>query len=171
MTLDGATEAPENWLQSFVSDELAEDLFTRLRAAAGMVLGRKTYSEFAVYWPQQSTVDPFTEVMNSVRKFVFSASLQRAEWHNTRLINDGSAKAISDLKTNAGGDLHITGSGTFTFNCLRQGLLDEVRVMMCPVVVGSGKRFGEGAGLTGLALADVQQFPRGVLALTYVPAR
>jgi dihydrofolate reductase len=166
MSLDGVIESPERWSSPFFSDELGRDLASRLESAAAMVLGRVTYDEFAAFWPRQSDDVPFATLNNTIEKLVVSDSLGSADWQNTRIISDAE---MEELKANGAGDFHITGSGTLVRNWIRRGLLDEVILVMCPVLVGDGKRFFENGPTTPLTQVGVEHFPCGVMALTYVP--
>lgn len=166
ISLDGVIESPEQWSSPFLSDELGRDLSSRLESASAMVLGRVTYEEFAAFWPRQSDDVPFATLNNTIKKLVVSDTLQSAEWQNTSIISDPE---MEELKAKAEGDFHITGSGTLVRNWIQRGLVDEVILMMCPVLVGTGKRFFENGPTTSLERVGVEQFPRGVMALTYAP--
>jgi dihydrofolate reductase len=166
VSLDGVIESPEQWSSPFFSDEMGRDLTSRLESASAMVLGRVTYEEFAAFWPRQSDHVPFATLNNTIKKLVVSHSLTSAEWQNTSVIGDDD---MEELKAEAEGDFHITGSGTLVRNWIQRGLVDEVILMMCPVLVGAGKRFFENGPATSLERVRVEQFPRGVMALTYVP--
>jgi dihydrofolate reductase len=164
MSLDGVIESPEKWTSSFFSAEMGQDLATRLESAAAMVLGRVTYTEFADFWPRQGDDVPFATLNNTIPKIVVSETVQDPQWHKTTVVRGAE---VASLKATSQGDLHITGSGMLLRNLLQQGVLDEVRIIMCPVVLGRGRRLFEDGTATELALTEVQQFPRGVLALTY----
>jgi dihydrofolate reductase len=168
MSLDGVVGSPEKWTSPFFSDEMGRDLAAGLESAVAMVLGRITYTEFADFWPRQGDDVPFAALNNAIRKIVVSKTIQDPGWHNTTVIQDDQ---IRDLKADAKGDLHITGSGTLVRNWIEQGIIDEVVLMMCPIVLGRGKRLFENGSATELTLVQVEEFPRGVLALTYTPAR
>ena len=165
MSLDGVMSSPERWTSPYFSDEMAQDLAERLESAAGMVLGRDTYTEFADFWPRQGRDVPFAEINNRIRKYVVSGSLARADWQNSVLVKD--LDGLAALR--AHGDLHITGSGRLIRSLLERRLLDEVVIMMCPVALGHGTHLFEGLAARGLDLVDVVQFPRGVLSLTFQP--
>jgi dihydrofolate reductase len=158
-------ESPEQWSSPFFSDEMGRDLTARLESAAAMVLGRVTYEEFAAFWPRQSDDVPFATLNNTIEKLVVSDSLRSAEWQNSRIVGEAEMQA---LKARGDGDFHITGSGTLVRNWLQRGLIDEVVLMVCPVLVGAGKRFFEKGTTTSLKQVGVERFPRGVVALTYV---
>ncbi len=97
-----------------------------------------------------------------------STTLDKANWNNTTLINRNIPQAIRELKQQPGADLHITGSATLVRSLLEAGLLDELRIQLSPVIVGSGKRlFPDGAASMGLELVESNTLPHGVLALVY----
>lgn len=109
--------------------------------------------------------------MNNARKVVVSTTLDAATWQNTTLIRDNVAEAITHLKQQPGTQIGMTGSGTLVRWLLRERLLDELWLMVHPIVVGSGKRlFPEGCERTSLKLAQSQTFSTGVLSLMYQPA-
>lgn len=165
MSLDGVMASPETWTSPYFSDEMGEDLTRRLQSTAAMVLGRHTYTEFAEFWPGQSSEVPFADLSNGVRKYVVSSTLDQAGWRNSTVIH------VDDLvPLKSGGDLHITGSGLLVRSLLERRLLDEMVIMMCPVVLGRGQRLFDGVEATGLDLLKVTAFLHGVLCLTYRPA-
>jgi dihydrofolate reductase len=134
------------------------------------VLGRATYEEFVAYWPQQPEDNPFARRTNDIRKYVVSTTLDRADWNNTTVIDGDLLEAIRELKRQPGADLQVAGSATLVRSLLREGLLDELRIQLSPVVVGSGRRlFQDGPGPMGLSLVESRTLPRGVLALVYRP--
>jgi dihydrofolate reductase len=138
-----------------------------------MLLGRVTYQEFASYWPYQNSAEqPFTDYLNNTPKFVVSTILEAPlEWQNSTLIKGNVAEEIAKLKQQPGKSIGITGSATLVQSLLKDDLLDELGLMIHPVVVGSGKRlFQEGGGPKGLKLVDSMTFSTGVVSLTYQPA-
>jgi dihydrofolate reductase len=163
-SLDGVMSSPETWTSPYFSDEMGQDLTRRLQASAAMVLGRHTYAEFAEFWPRQGDA-PFADLNNRVRKYVVSSTLERADWRNSSVVG---VDELPSLK--AEGNLHVTGSGVLVRSLLERRLLDELVIMMCPVVLGQGQRLFDRAVTTGLDLVKVTPFPRGVLSLSYRPA-
>jgi dihydrofolate reductase len=174
VALDGVMEAPEKWSFQFHNDEMAEAQGAGMAAADAMLLGRVTYQEFASYWPYQNSADqPFTDYLNNTPTFVVSTTLEEPlEWQNSTLIKDNVAEEIARLKRQPGKDIGIVGSGTLVRSLLRDDLLDELQLMVHPLVVGSGKRlFGDGGDQKALKLVDSKTFSTGVLSLTYQPDR
>ncbi|MDQ3094721.1 MAG: dihydrofolate reductase family protein, partial [Actinomycetota bacterium] len=129
--------------------------------------------EFASYWPGVSSDDqPFADYINNTQKYVVSTTLENvAGWRNSTLISENIAEEIAELKRQPGKDIAITGSGTLVHSLLQDDLLDELGLMVHPVVVSSGKRlFEDGGDEKGLKLVDSKTFSTGVIYLTYQPA-
>jgi dihydrofolate reductase len=171
VSLDNVYEAPDQWHFPYFNDEMGEAVSSQMAAADAMLLGRVTYQEFAAYWPQQSNDDvEIASYMNDMPKFVVSNSLDSVEWQNSTLIRGDVAQELTRLKQQPGKDIAITGSGTLVHSLLRDDLLDELRLLVHPIVVGSGKRLFEGADQKALELVESKTFSTGVLYLTYQPA-
>ena len=174
MSLDGVVESPDKWHFPYFNDEMAEAIGAAMAASDAMLMGRVTYQEFAAFWPSQSSEDDqeTTDYMNNTPKFVVSKSLEEPlEWNNSTLIEGDVAEEISKLKQQPGKDISISGSPTLVRSLLEEDLLDELRLMLHPIVVGSGKRlFEEGSDRKALQLLDSKTFSTGVLYLTYQPA-
>jgi dihydrofolate reductase len=173
VSLDGITESPEKWQLPYFNDEMGEAVGAAMAAADAMLLGRVTYEEFASYWPGVSSEDqPFADHMNNTPKYVVSRTLEEPlEWNNSTLIEGNVAEKISKLKRQPGKDIGITGSVTLVQSLLQEDLLDELGLMIHPVIVRSGKRlFEEGGDPKGLKLVDSKTFSTGVVYLTYQPA-
>jgi dihydrofolate reductase len=170
VALDGVVEDP-SWTGPFWNDQLADLQAQYLESSDALVLGRVTYEGFAAAWPgmEESTGD-FGKKMNSMPKHVASRTLHDLEWNATVMDGDVGA-AVTELKQGGGGDLLIYGSGTLVDELTRHRLIDEYRLMVHPVLVGSGKTLFESVGETvDLKLADTVTTDTGVAVLTYVPA-
>jgi dihydrofolate reductase len=137
--------------------------------AEAMLLGRTTYEGFAAAWPSRKDEVGFADKINNMPKYVVSRSLERADWTNSSIIRD-VVPAVSELKQGTGGELLVNGSVSLARTLMEHGLVDEYRLMVYPVVLGTGKRlFTEGAPMTRLRLSASQ--PAGeCLILTYEPA-
>jgi dihydrofolate reductase len=170
MSLDGVMEAPDKWHLPYFNDEMGEAISAAMAEADVMLFGRVTYEEFAAFWPNQSgDDDEFADYMNNTPKYVVSTTLEDPlEWNNSTLIKGDVAEEISKLKQQPGKDIAINGSGALVRSLLADGLLDELRLMVHPIVVGSGKRlFEEGGDQKKLELVDSRTFSTGVVYLTY----
>jgi dihydrofolate reductase len=126
-------------------------------AADALLLGRKTYEGFAEAWPSRTDEIGFADKMNTMPKFVVSTTLDEPEWNNSTVIKGDVAAEISRLKQQPGQDLLVYGSGELLGTLLEHDLVDELRLMVFPVVLGSGKRlFADGAGMSGFKLAETK---------------
>jgi dihydrofolate reductase len=136
-----------------------------------ILLGRRTYQEFAGYWPDKTAADdPFADYINNTPKTVVSTTMKSVEWRNSRLItgDDDILEQIAKLKQQPGKSISITGSPTLVRSLLHSGLLDQLRLLLYPIVLGTGKRlFEEGIGQIPLKLVESRTFSNGVLSLTY----
>jgi dihydrofolate reductase len=173
VSLDGVVESPENWSFQFRNDQMEEAIGEAMAASDAMLLGRVTYEGFAAFWPSQGGEDDqgFAGYMNNTPKYVVSRTLQGPlEWQNSTLLEGGVSEELAKLKRQPGKDISITGSIALARSLLRDDLLDELRLMVHPIVVGSGKRlFGEGGENKALELVDSKTFETGVVYLTYRP--
>ncbi len=164
ISLDGVMSSPETWTSAYWSKAMNEDLTRKLKNCTAMVLGRNTYNEFAEFWPQQDSDVPFADLNNQVRKYVVSHTLKNPEWNNSIVM---SAEDLSRHKVD--GDLHITGSRQLILSLLDQKLLDELILMMCPIILGEGQRLFDGMHQIGMDLTETIPFPNGVLCVKLNP--
>ena len=176
VSLDGVVESPEKWHFPYFNDQMGEAIGAAMAASDTMLLGRVTYEEFAAFWPSQEASDEdqeATDYMNNTPKFVVSKTLEEPlTWNNSTLIKGDVAEKITKLKGQPGKDISITGSPTLVRSLLQDDLLDEFRLMVHPIVVGSGKRlFEDSSDQKALQLVDSKVFSTGVLYLTYQPAQ
>jgi dihydrofolate reductase len=172
VSLDGVIESPEEWAFSYSNDEMEETNASGMAASDALLLGRVTYEGLAAFWPNQPGGMPMVDYINSVSKFVVSGTLDEPlEWNNSTLIKgDDFPEGIAELKRQPGKDITILGSDTLVQSLLRDGLLDELRLMVHPVVVGGGRRlFGERGEHKALELVDSKTFSTGVVYLSYRP--
>jgi dihydrofolate reductase len=173
VSLDGVVESPDKWHFPYFNDEMGDAIGAAMATSDAMLMGRVLYEEWATFWPKQDPDEnPVAARMNGVRKYVVSTTLEEPlEWNNSTLIGDNLAEEILRLKEQPGKDLSISGSPTLVRSLLEEDLLDELRLMVHPIVVGSGKRlFEEGSDQKALQLLDSKTFSTGVLYLTYQPA-
>lgn len=133
-----------------------------------MLLGRVTYEGFAAAWPSMTDEVGFAEKMNGMPKFVVSTSLKDPEWNNTTVVGEDLPKEIAKLKELPGQDILVAGSRTLVQALMAEELVDEYRLMVFPIVLGSGKRlFGESSDAVTLKLVDSTTLASGTLILTY----
>lgn len=169
LSLDGVAEAPNRWVFPYMTDEVGQVVGANMETADTMLLGRRTYQEWAAYWPDKTADDdPFADYINNVPKHVFSTTLKPPlEWRNSSLVTGNPRKEITELKQQPGKDIAISGSISLIGWLLREGLLDELSLLVFPVVVGSGKRLFDGPDQVPLKLAQSRTFDNGVLSLRY----
>jgi dihydrofolate reductase len=177
MSLDGVMQAPGGpdedptggftlggWAVNYFDDEMLGRI-----ADSGpydLLLGRGTYEIFAAHWPHDE--GPVADQLNCARKHVASTTLDRAEWANSTVIGGDVAEYVADLKSQDGPEIQVHGSPGLIQTLLEHDLIDEFRLWIFPVVVGSGKRlFGSGAIPAGLTLTDSQVSQTGVTVNTY----
>jgi dihydrofolate reductase len=172
-TVDGYYEGPTQefdfWI---VDDEFDEFSVEQLDEVDTLVFGRVTYEGMAAYWPTPAAEEDDQRVaarMNSIPKIVVSRTLDKAEWANTRVVN--ATEELTALKQQPGKDIGIFGSSDLTVSLLRMGLVDEVRIMVNPVVLGAGKSVFETAkDRISLKLLRTRAFDSGNVLLCYQPA-
>jgi dihydrofolate reductase len=151
-------------------EEGEEHLLAENRDAAAMLVGRKTYEFFAGFWPQQAG-RPLADIINGMPKYVVSSTLEDAEWNNTTVLSGEVAEEVANLKGETDGTILVAGSTQLVRTLIEHGLVDELRLLVHPVVVGAGKRlFGETSEKRPLRLVDSKQVGEGVVILTYQPA-
>lgn len=183
MTLDGVIQAPGGegedpeggfehggWIMPYFNEQMGEAVDRQMAGADAFLLGRKTYDIFAGYWPASD--EDIADVMNSMRKYVVSRTLDEATWQNSTLIQDDVATEIRLLKEHPGKNIHVIGSSELAQTLIAEDLVDEYQLMVAPIVVGGGKRlFRDGNPMRGLELVDNQTFDSGAIFLTYRPKR
>jgi dihydrofolate reductase len=169
----GGSEGTEHAGWSFKFDR-GEDgnrfKLDELMAADAQLLGRVTYEGFAEAWPSREDDVGFAKKFNSMPKYVVSTTLEDPKWENSTVIKGNVAEEVFRLKERYDGDILISGSGQLVRTLMAHGLVDELRLMVFPVVLGSGKRLFDGATTTSLKLTDTKPVgPDGVTILTYAP--
>lgn len=172
MTLDGFFEGPNqdiNWHS--VDDEFNVFAIEQLESAGGLIFGRSTYEMMASYWPTDEAIADDQVVagwMNKLPKFVFSKTLPKAGWHNTTLIKGDAAEELNTLKQRPGKDLFIFGSADLSETFFRYGLIDEIRVIVSPLILGGGTAlFKPRRQKIPLTLLKVKTFHNGNVLLFY----
>jgi dihydrofolate reductase len=186
MTLDGVVQAPGSadedtsggfshggWHMSYFDDLSRNWVVEGYGGAGGFLLGRRTYELLASYWPHASEEEQvIAEPLNSLPKYVASTTLEDPlEWEHSTVLRGDVAEAVSALKKEDGGDLHVIGSPAFVQTLIEHDLVEEFRVMIDPLVVGGGKRlFRDGGTLRPLRLVESQVTTTGAIIATYATA-
>ncbi len=168
ISLDGVIESPETWHFDYFNDEMGSVVGSLMSGTDAMLLGRQTYDEFAGYWPNADPDDPITGQMNGSRKYVVSNTLTDAGWENSSVVTGDVKAELTKLKQD--NDLGTTGSATLVRSLLEQGLVDELHLLVHPVVVGHGKKLFTDGAKVPLKLVSATTFSTGVLHLVYGPA-
>jgi dihydrofolate reductase len=177
VSLDGVMEAPgggEDYEHGGWTFEIARgeegDKFKldELFEAEAQLLGRVTYEGFAAAWPKMTDEAGFAEKMNAMPKYVVSSTLRETEWNNSTVLGGGVAEEVAKLKREVDGVILVAGSAKLVQALIEHDLVDELRLMVFPVVLGSGKRlFGESADKKPLKLAGSKTVGDGIAVLTY----
>jgi dihydrofolate reductase len=171
-SLDGVVEAPNEWQPAF-DEEMGAVLSRTLDEQDAVLLGRVTWAEWAEYWPT-STDEPFASYINSTQKYVASTTLDSVgRWPNSTLIKGPLADFLTELRQQEGGTIGTAGSPSLVRSLIELGLLDELTLMISPVVAGGGRKrlFPSDAALTKFELAEAQPTSSGALIVTYRPIR
>jgi dihydrofolate reductase len=180
LTLDGVMQAPGGpeedptagfthggWSATYWDDLMMQTMGEAMAEPFALLLGRKTYEIFAAHWPYV-TEDPFAEGLNSATKYVASTTLDEVTWSNSVLLEGDVAESVARLKQESGPEIQVHGSSGLIQTLLGHDLVDQFRLFIFPVVLGSGKRlFGDGTIPAGLALVDSKASTTGVLITTY----
>jgi dihydrofolate reductase len=173
-TLDGYDEGPNgefDWPN--VDEEFNRFALEQIEEVNTLLFGRRTYEVMAAYWPTPEARDDdpaIAEVMNEIPKIVVSGSLERADWANSRLIR--SVDEVAGIKEEPGKDIAVFGSSALTVSLLERGLLDEVRVMVNPIILGDGRSlFRTAEERVPLTLVGTRRFGSGNVLLRYELAR
>jgi dihydrofolate reductase len=174
MTLDGFFEGPNREIDWHnVDDEFSEFEHEQHSAADLLLFGRVTYELMAGFWPtpEARSADPITaDFMNSIPKIVFSNTLKTADWNNTRLVKGDPGEEIKNLKKQPGKAMFIFGSSDLIPALMRQGLMDEVWIMLNPIILGSGKpHFHDFDARIKFKLLKTRAFQNGNVLLCYQP--
>jgi dihydrofolate reductase len=183
LTLDGVMQAPGGpgeddeggfeyggWSVNYWDDRMSEVMGEAMSVPFDLLLGRKTYDIFAAYWPD-APEEAGSKPLNDATKYVVSRGRPKLDWDRSVLIEGDAAEGVAALKQEDGPELQVHGSGDLIQTLLRHNLVDEFRLWVFPVVIGSGKRlFSDGTIPAGLRLVDSTVSTTGVVIGTYEPA-
>ncbi len=168
MTIDAVMENPQNWSFDYANDEFMQYASEQLAGADALIMGRETYEGFAEAWSSRAGADAFADRMNALPKYVASKTLKSPLTWNATLLGDIAAE-VAALKQQPGQDMLQFGLGELTHTLIEHGLVDELRFLVYPVVVGSGGRIFDGFSKTPMKLIESRSFSTGVVTLHYQP--
>jgi dihydrofolate reductase len=175
VSLDGVYDADtmDQWFNPYDSEERQEYIRDNVLSSGAALLGRTTYEMLSGYWSAQKNNEfGFADKLNAMPKYVVSTTLKSGDWGPTTVISDNVAKEIERLKGESGGDIIVFGSGSLVQSLMDAGVIDEYRILVQPIVAGTGKRFyREDMPVTTLKLASSKTMPLGVNLLCYEPAK
>lgn len=184
ITLDGVMQAPGGpeedttggfkyggWIAGYWDDTLNNVMGEQMAEPFDLLLGRKTYEIFAAFWPYVKSDKPDYQIagkFNSAQKYVASRTLKELDWNNSRLIKGDTVQEIRKLKEQSGPELQVYGSGNLIQTLLKNDMVDEFRLKIFPITLGTGKRlFADGTIPAGLKLIDSRTSTTGVIVATY----
>lgn len=186
LTLDGVYQAPGSaeedteggfthggWQMPIFDEDAGKIMGERMKETRAMLMGRKTYDIFSAYWPNAKEEEAISKLFNEIPKYVASRHMEKAEWQGTTVIGSNLAEDIARAKQQAdSGVIYIPGSGNLAQSLMKQNLIDEYRLWIHPIMLGSGKRlFADGVVPTDLKLTDSKTTRNGIVILTYRPTR
>ena len=180
ITLDSVYEAPgaddttlagkRGWSMPYTDEEVGGFIMNGMASSDAMLLGRNTYQNFAAYWGPLGDDNPIASAMNNQKKYVVSTTLDKVDWKNATLLKGDPVQAIIQLKQQPGKDISIVGSGTLVQSLLQLELIDELSLLICPVILGVGKRlFKEGVETKLLKPIGSKTYGSGMTILTLQP--
>jgi dihydrofolate reductase len=169
ISADGVIGEPHRWTGEHFGEEAVARALEQLRHSDAMVMGRRTYEMFSNIWAEP--VDDYAAAIYNMPKYVFSSTLEAADWNNTSVVREDVVSAVQDLKQQPGQDIVLYGHGSVGQTLLEAGLLDELKLWIHPVVVGTGTLwFREGKGVE-LELINTGTTKTGVVIATYRPTQ
>lgn len=176
MSLDGVMEGPgpndpyehAGWTIAYGSAETMKLKFDEVMASDALLLGRVTYEGFASAWPNMKDEAGFADKMNRMPKYVVSDNIEAAEWQNSHVIKGDVVAEIQKLKDEDGGDLLVNGSSVLLKTLIDYDLVDEYRLLVYPIILGTGKRLFQESNKKALQLMESRSFDTGVVFLRYV---
>lgn len=185
LTLDGVMQAPGRpdedtrggfphggWAQPYPDEVMGAEMAKGMTGAGSLVLGRRTFEDFADFWPKQTDGNPYTETLNRLTKYVASTTLHEPlQWVNSTVLDADALDAVAALKSVEGPDIGVLGSGELVRSLMRRNLIDEYVLLIHPLMLGSGQRLFPDDGTGGpLHLIDSVTTTTGVIIARYEPA-
>ncbi len=169
ISLDGVVESPHEWHFPYLDDQMGAAIDAGVQSSVAFLMGRVLYDEWSQFWPNADPDMDFASFINSAQKYVVSNTLERADWNNTTVVSGDVAGTLTALKDEIDGDITMSGSATTVRWLLANGLLDQLNLLVHPIVVGHGQRLFEDDATYPLRLVSHEVFATGVLNLAYVP--
>jgi dihydrofolate reductase len=168
----GGSEQSEvgGWTAPYWTNQLADFQLTGMRAADALLVGRITYDLFAAAWPSMTDQGEFAERMNGYPKYVASRTLTQFAWNNSHPLEGDLAAVVSRMKRGPGEDILVYGNGSIVRTLLRAGLLDQLNLIVYPVILGGGKRLFDAGSVAKLRGVETRPFDSGVVVLAYQAA-
>ncbi len=166
-TLDGSAERPDKWHGKYFDEAMGRAVDAHTGRCEAYLMGRGLYEQWSEYWPS-STGDDFADFINPIQKYVLSSTLQSADWQNTTVLS--SLDEVRALRERTEGTIGMSGSLTTVRSLLGAGLLDELDLLVDPIVVSGERRWTDELGRVPLELVSSEALSTGVLHLTYRPA-
>ncbi|CAL9418957.1 putative protein YyaP [Nocardiopsis dassonvillei] len=180
VTLDGVSQGPGSadedsgggfarggWLVPYMDGAFVRQASAWLDLADGLLLGRRTYEAFARDWPGITEPDPFTGRMNALPKYVVSNTLREGGWNPTTVLRGDITETVGALKAGPGREVQVHGSARLAASLLDAGLVDTLRLVVAPVIIGQGRRLITGSTSCGLRLLEQRTTPSGLVLLEY----
>jgi dihydrofolate reductase len=181
VTLDGVMQGPGGpdedrdggfehggWSVNYWDEVMVQEIDGSMQRAEALLLGRRTYEIFAAHWPHVGEDDPVSAKLNNAPKYVATRTLSSADWKNTTLLKDDVARQVAELKERVGGEIQVSGSSNLIQTLLEHDVVDEFRIWVFPLVLGTGKRlFDQGTVPAGLKHVDTKVSSTGVAIHTY----
>lgn len=185
VSLDGVMQAPGGaeedteggfthggWTMPYWHDDMGATIFEEINKADALLLGRKTWQGHADAFEPAPADDPFAGLLNGLKKYVVSTTLKSADaWRNSTIIRENVVDEVRKLKEQPGKDIYVDGSSVLVHTLAQADLVDEYRLLVFPLVLGSGKKVFPADFYTGLKLMETKSFPSGVMLLHYQPER
>jgi len=165
LSLDGVAEAPDEFVPDW-DDAMEENLGAVIAAQDAVVLGRRSYEEWARYWPG-SDIEPFATFINGVSKYVATSTPLDRDWAGSTAVDGGLVEFVRDLKNRAGGDIGVHASISVARALLAAGVVDELRLVIAPTIAGRGRRLFDGVPSVRLESMQSSTSPSGSLLVHY----
>ncbi len=165
LSLDGVAESPDEFIRDF-DPVMRENLGRVIGSQDAVVLGRRTYDEWAGFWPA-SDIEPFASFINGVRKYVLTSTTPQQPWANATVVDGALDEFVAKLKNGSGGDIGVHGSIAVAHYLLRTRLIDELRLVIAPALAGSGRKLFENTSAYRLELTHSLTSPTGSLLVDF----